>query len=192
MSRRIFVAVGISKELQDEILSWEKKILSSRPSFARATEGRVRWLEGKNLHITLVPPWYEENIESVIRKLNAVREEFPARGGPAVGWDMEFNHVTYGPNEREPRLIWAEGQAPERLIDFKRKLTASLGQKEEKRPFRLHLTLARFRPERLSSFPIKELQERIEWRDKAKSFLLMESHLYKTGADYDVVKEFSL
>ncbi len=173
MKRRIFVAVGISKNLRDDVLSWEKSF-SSLP---------VRWLEGKNLHITLVPPWYEEDIESVVRKLDTVKGE---------QFDMEFSHVTYAPNEREPRLIWAEGQAPERLIDFNGKLTALLSQKEETHPFRLHLTLARFRSENFSSFPVKELNEKVFWRDKVNSFVLMESLLSPKGADYNVLAEFPI
>lgn len=67
-----------------------------------------------------------------------------------------------------------------------------LGHKEEMRPFRLHLTLARFKGETFFSFPIKKLDEAVQWQSPISSFLLMESHLMKTGADYDVLKEFLL
>lgn len=174
--RRLFVAVPISKRLQDEIVEWEQQ-WQKLP---------VRWLAGKNLHITLVPPWYEKDVENVKRQLT--RASLVTRRSTCV---MKFDRVTYGPDPRHPRLIWAQGQAPQALVQLKERIEAALQVKPERRAFRLHLTIARFRPETFSSFSTKTLNEKVIWRDTVLSFVLMESHLSRGGADYEVLATIS-
>lgn len=173
MKRRIFVALLISEYLQEEARAFQKKY----------TCLPVRWLAGKNLHVTLVPPWYEDDTESVIEKLKTCE-------GSTGAFDVSFFAVTYGPTLREPRLLWAEGETPKQLCVLKECAEHCLGMKPEKRLFKLHLTLARFRPETFSSFPIKTLDEKISWRQTSDSFVLMESHLSRTGADYETIASF--
>lgn len=169
--RRIFLAVKISEPLQEEILEFEN-------DFRKLP---VRWLAGKNLHVTLVPPWYEEDIESAVSKIKNTRTN---------PFYIEFSKVVYGPNPRSPRLVWAEGKAPAELIELEKLLENALGQKPENRPFLLHLTLARFRPEDFSRFLRKWLDENVDWKEEVKNFVLMESHLSRDGANYEVLREF--
>ena len=196
--KRIFVAVGTAPELQEAVAAWA------------AAHGAlpVRWLSGpvrngvsngagKNLHVTLVPPWYERDTDAVARKLAPLRGFAP--------FAVRFDRIVYGPSPREPRLIWAEGTAPQELIELKQKIELLLGVHPEARPFRLHLTLARlrtpkrsdggqarFRPEQFASFPMKRLDERVSWTEEIRSVLLMESHLSPAGADYEVLADIPL
>jgi len=170
--RRIFIAVPISNELQAGIIEWQKYYLNLP----------VRWLEGKNLHITLVPPWYEDNIESVIEIITKA----------IVGikpFDIVFKRVNYGPNPKAPRMIWAENMAPKPLIELFDRLHQSFRIERDYRQWKMHITLARFRPETFSSFPVKKLDEEIFWPEKIKSVVLMQSHLTSVRADYVVLKE---
>lgn len=180
MKRRIFVAITISERFQREISEWETKY----------RELPVRWLAGKNLHITLVPPWYEEDVNKVIKKL--------AIGKLSDPLEIRFTKVDFGPNPRRPRLIWAEGETGNKILEMRDKITEKLDIRSEKleqrtdRPFKTHLTLARFRPETFSSFSVKRLSESVDWRDDVGSFVLMESHLSREGADYEVLQKFNL
>lgn len=183
MKHRVFVGLSISEKLQQEILDWEKGFLNLP----------VRWLKEKNLHITLVPPWYvdstsspqEENLERIKNQLQIV-------AGSGL-FEIDFSKVTFGPDPRQPRLIWAAGETPKELLNLRQRIHQVLNREEEKRPFRrVHLTLARFRPETLSSFPIKELNEKVDWRDKADRVVLFESILSREGADYKVISKISL
>jgi 2'-5' RNA ligase len=175
MLRRIFAALTVSERLGSEIEKWR----------ARYRELPVRWLAGKNLHITLVPPWYEEDVEAAIAKLESA-------GHGMSSFEIEFRRVEFGPDPRRPRLIWAEGKTPPELVSLKSAAEKALGKKPEERPFRLHLTLARFRSETFSSFRIKRLEDEVLWRDRADSFVLMESHLSPQGADYAILKSYKL
>ncbi len=145
----------------------------------------VRWISGRNLHFTLVPPWYTENVNKVISELGRI---------PALpqAFEIKLDKVSLGPEPRAPRLIWAEGRAPQEAVRLKAMLEKALRQRPENRPFDLHLTLARFHPEDFARFRAKRLEERVEWGMIAESFALYETHLSAAGAEYELLKEFRL
>lgn len=172
MPHRIFVALPISKKLQEEILRWEI-------GYARFP---VRWISGKNLHITLIPPWHTEDVAEAKEMLGSVSPAWPI--------EFSFTRVSFGPDPRRPRLIWATGETPKDLVTLRDRIAACLGQTPERKPFRSHLTLARFREEHFSVFPVQTLEVPVAWRDTIRSFMLMESHLARSGADYEIIKEF--
>ena len=176
MKRRVFIAIRIDKELQERILAWQ-----------RAHDMHVRWLAGKNLHVTLVPPWYEEDVDNVRRKLQQLRK--------STRFAIAFNNISFGP-PRQPRLIWAVGEMTKEMFELQNVVEGIVGARIQKRPrdrrFELHLTLARFRPEDFSGFPVRQIDERIDWRSEVRSIALMESHLLPAEADYEVLEEIAL
>jgi 2'-5' RNA ligase len=169
---RIFIGLPIGKNLQDKILKFEKKF-KNLP---------VRWILPHNLHITLVPPWYENNIEEVKEKLKSFNL--------GKSFKISFYKVEYGPSKKFPRLIWAVGDTPKELLILRQNLFNILGQKPEERDFKLHLTLARFNfnPE----IKFREINESIYWEDDVKEVILFCSHLLKTGAEYEVLEKIKL
>ena len=59
---RVFIGIKVSKQLQKKVREW-RKIHADLP---------VRWIKDRNLHMTLVPPWYEDDVAKAVRKLHAV------------------------------------------------------------------------------------------------------------------------
>jgi RNA 2',3'-cyclic 3'-phosphodiesterase len=163
MAKRVFVAILLSSELQQQATH-----------FAEAHELPVRWINSKNLHITLVPPWQEDDIEEAKRKLHRLTfSPIP----------ITLDTVTYGPPS-SPRLIWAIGEASEEL----RTLQETVAKMFKASPqFLLHLTLARFKPSTYKSLP--HLREHINWRMRAQSVALIESRLLPHGAEYTILDE---
>lgn len=161
------MGIPLGDEVKNEIEEWGK----THKDFP------VRWLEKKNLHITIVAPWKEHDIPAVLEKLEALKGKFS-------GIHLEFKEVSFGPNERSPRLIWAFGEIPAALKDLARETHAILGQPMLDRDFLLHTTLARFRPEEFSNFKIKKLKEKVNWKMKAEKLVLFKSKLRAIGADY--------
>jgi 2'-5' RNA ligase len=100
--------------------------------------------------------------------------------------------VRYGPTLREPRLIWAEGESPDQLFVAKHAIERALSRNAAERPFRLHLTVARFDPARFPKFSEQNIRDAVSWTEEAKTFVLMESHRTPSGADYTVLGEFRL
>lgn len=175
--KRIFIAISLSVSLQTKIGRWEKQ-------FAQLP---VRWLTGKNLHLTIIPPWYENatGIKTVIANLKKIEKSIGA-------FSISFNKVSFGPTTSQPRLIWATGAASPKLLFLKKQTEKLLHQKSEKRSFWPHLTLARFRPETFISFPLRKLTATVAWKEKVKFLSLMESRLSRAGADHQTLYRIKL
>ena len=188
MKRRVFIAIKISKPLENEIKKWSEDFIKiagwpfDESHFSKRVN-HIKWVSGKNLHITIVPPFNEENIEALAEKLKNTH-------GKINSFNIHFSETSLGPNPRSPCLIWAEGKTPNEILKLKDALEGELQINAGRRSFLTHITLARFRSELFSSFKIKKLNERINWNESVSSFVLMESRASPEGADYEILKEF--
>lgn len=172
---RVFVGIPASGEIKENIAKWSKENLSMP----------VRWLEGKNLHITLVPPWQEKNIPEALEKLALFANKFS-------NINLAFNEISFGTDPRRPRLIWASGEAPTQLVELFKQIYKTLGFELPERKLFLHITLAKFRPEDFPNFPVKKLNVKIDWKMRAKKIILYKSKLRAVGADYIPLGEVGL
>ena len=164
MPKRIFIGIAISDNLQKEILEWQK----SRPDL------KVRWLKPKNLHITLVPPWFEKNVDRIKEKISLLKKFKP--------FIIKFNKISLGPNIKHPwatvhrvspKLIWLEGRSKE-FNNLKIELEKYFENKDIHPP-KLHVTIARFKISDFLKFPKKELSEKIDWEEEVENITLFES-----------------
>lgn len=178
--KRIFVAIHVPDEIKKEIFKWQEN-----HSFLN-----VRWISPKNLHITIVPPWYadDQGVEETVGILEKKIDNFNS-------FPVSFNQVNYGPAKNRPRLIWAEGDTPKRFGDLKADVEDSLllnestgFRKKEKRLPKLHLTIARFNFLK----NLVPLDSAINWSFNADTVELLESKLKKTGAEYSALRSFIL
>lgn len=181
MKHRIFVALGISEKLISVILNWEDIFASE----SHETYSKIRWLKPENLHITLIPPWYaeDEEIETIKKSLSGLVKK---------NLILNFNRITYGPNPKSSRLIWLEGEATRGLSNLRDEVSQLLDQPVERRPFLLHLTVARFKEGDFNSFKVKELNDKLVFEEMANKLLLMESHLERGGAEYSILHQIDL
>jgi 2'-5' RNA ligase len=177
---RIFIAIPTSTQLQQKVGDWQKPYAAAYPH----TAAHLRFISSHNLHLTLIPPWYAnpEEIAAIQKKLQQIK---------VAPFNLHFEQITFGPSARQPRLIWASGKTPPAIIDLKKSLESALAGTSsisaEKRPYLLHLTLARFRPEDFKHFEAKDLNEKVDWQETVSSFALMESRLSPKGAEYNVL-----
>lgn len=179
MKRRIFVALPLSRSLQKTVRRWQKD----------HTRLPVRWIKPENLHLTLIPPWWVADPTPVWHLLEG--DTFK-RCHLFDGLALTLERVAFGPTPQRPRLIWAMGKTSPKLIKLKKQLEETLRRPAAKRPFKPHLTLARFRAGDFPRFPGPTLEEEIDWREKVKSFALLESHLSPTGVTYEKLAVFPL
>lgn len=179
MKKRVFIALSVGKELTVKIFNWQSQWLKSTTAKNLEDSVNTRWISAKNLHVTLIPPWYVESNETVTIK-NLLREV----RNISNSFELVFNKVTFAPPGKTSRLIWAEGPVSEALLTLKSRLEKGLGQKPQPRPFTLHMTLARFPPLKLKDL---SLHEKVDWKEKTPGLVLMESHLSRLGADYQIL-----
>lgn len=168
--RRIFVGYQLSETLQHEIGQWREQFVDLP----------VRWTPLEFLHVTLVPPWYEEDVDKIARLLQSMPQQLRQI-------TVTFETITLGPESNRPRLIWARGEMPSQLFTFRSQLAAIVQRVEERRNPALHTTLARFNQEQFAQFPKKHISEPIRWEETISSFSLIESHLRRTGAVYETL-----
>ncbi len=172
---RVFVGIPLSPAVQEKALQWEH----SHGTFP------VRWISGKNLHVTLVPPWEELNIPPTLRNLSALSDRFSP-------FSIRFTRITLGPGSGEPNLIWATGAAPGNVVALAEAAHEALGIPLPERTFTLHTTLARFRPEEIRTFPVRTLNEPVDWEMRIERVVLFESRRGPHGADYYILGEVTL
>ena len=156
---------------------------------------KARWVKVDNIHLTVV---FMGNIETgdipaIARGVQGVCQTF----GP---FDLSLKGIDCFPNRRNPRVLWLglDGDL-EPMSDFRDALQEHLtgfGIKEEKRKFKPHLTLARFRkPKKMDS---EEDQLLSKYEDLSssvcslKELILFKSDLKPTGAVYTKVEAWPL
>lgn len=170
MSRRIFVGLAISESLKARIAEFQQKY----------RDLSVRWMKPDGLHLTLIPPWHVSDLEKARGEFLALEEVFAPIG-------VDFFRFTFGPNPREPRLMWLEGKFSQQLWDLKQKVEQHYDFRFEKRRFIPHITVARFRLEKFASFAVKNLREPASIHESFAALCLFESVLKPGGAEYETI-----
>ena len=180
---RVFVALDIPEDIRRSISDLRSRLEGHCP--------QARWVRAESMHLTLkfmgeVAP---ERIENIRAALAAVRSGSPVQ--------MEFRGVGFFPNERHPRVCWVGISASPNLAglaaEIERRLE-QLGAPREQRPFRPHLTLARFRSE--DGLPrLREAIGQLEHVElgsmTAEKLHLYESRLKPGGAEYTRLGTFA-
>ena len=174
--RRVFVALPAGREL-----------VEAAEEFRRAHAGlKARWVRPEHLHLTMVPPWQCLDVAAACQ---ALRDE-AARQSP---FEVLFERVSFGPDPRRPRLVWATGKAPAGMPEFAQRLLAATGAPGKPREsFLLHLTIVRFNSRDLSAMGARKLREPVSWPGTLDALCLYESRLKPGGAEYHELCRFIL
>jgi 2'-5' RNA ligase len=171
MKHRVFVALPVPTPLKKEIVYWQRDH-SDMP---------VRFMKNGNLHITVVPPWYTDDLKAVRQTLRAMEKPKKVT--------LTFSEMSVGPTQKNPRLIWIAGLKNLRLQKAKQTLERALGVTPEKRLLIPHITIARLN--HLKN-PNAFQKSKIHWKATIKTFCLMESRLMRSGAQYRIIQTYHL
>ena len=136
MGIRSFLAFELPPKIREQIGTVSKELKKSALP--------VRWVKVDNIHLTIIflGSVNEDTIDDIKEKVYGVVERFSV-------FKTRLGGVGVFPDWRRPRVIWVglNGEI-ERLSRFRDELQTELkvfGIKEEKRPFRPHLTIGRFK-----------------------------------------------
>ena len=157
----------------------------------------ARWVNLKGAHVTLkfIGEVSHEKLPEIQQALAEVR------GGPL---DLRFAGVGFFPNDRRPRVFWAGIESGPRLAALASAVDAALaplGIPGEDRPFRPHLTLARFTSaegvERLGDFFASRAEDTggrspVFGSARAAEFYFYQSVLKPAGAEYTRLAAYPL
>ena len=153
MEIRSFLAFELPAEIMD--------VISHASRDMKKTPLNVRWVKPGNIHLTMV---FVGNVpQEHLKPIGQAAADISRRYGP-------FNVFLRGTgvfgSKRNPRVLWARLDGDlERLSNFRDELQKHLepfGIKREKRRFKPHLTLGRFRKGAGSGTDLDELLERYQ------------------------------
>jgi 2'-5' RNA ligase len=178
---RAFIGIRLPDELADGYVALQR---------ALASLGRVKWVERRNLHLTLkfLGTVERTDVPLLSRQLARVA----ADGVPAT---LMASRVTAFPDECAARVVVVELTDPTgsvlRLQRAIERELAALGVAADERPFRTHLTLGRVKHGKVDARAVLAgvLPPAGEW--VVRAFELIESRLGADGPTYSCLKAFS-
>ncbi len=187
MKIRSFLAFELPLEIKNTVARVSGEL--------RQSSLKARWVKVDNIHLTVVfmGSIETEDTPAITRVVREVCQTY----GP---FDISLKGIGCFPNRRSPRVLWLglDGDL-EPMSEFRDALQGHLkgfGIKEEKRKFKPHLTLARFRkPKKMDA---KEDQLLSNYEDissavcSLKELILFKSDLKPTGAVYTKVESWPL
>jgi len=186
MLHRIFIAINLPEDIKSKLLSFQRKW----PTLP------CRWTKPENLHITLL---FLGNLDdNQLHETIKISEEVAKRHKPFL---IKLEKICFGPPKKfPPRMVWVKGELNQELANLQKDLEDSIFEhpayrykEKETRPYSPHITLARIKAwefRRLEDRP--EIDEPIDLRFEVNSFEIMESHLKREGAEYEILESIVL
>ena len=182
---RSFIAIKLPERVKSAISELQQEF--------KKCKADIRWVKPENIHLTLkfLGDTDEKSLDSIVEELKAACSGYGR-------FDLETRSVGVFPDIRAPRVLWVGISDNDSLTGLQKSIEdglAKLGFSPEKRRFRPHLTLGRFR-----SFSGKEgLYDKVEEHKDislgsidVKSIFLIKSELTPSGAEYTKIAGIDL
>lgn len=183
---RLFIAV----ELPDEV----RKNITELINELKEVGSAVKWVEEKNLHITLkFLGWVED------RKVDNVVELATKAAGGTGSFKAKFEGTGTFPSGKNPRVVWVGmgegGEKLKKLADSLEEALSDAGYRSEEREFSSHATIGRVK-EIKGVDKLKEKMESIKDPKFGEAIVdhidIMKSTLTPKGPIYEKIKEVKL
>ncbi len=181
---RTFIALELPKPLKSELGSIVNKYSKATPSF-------VNWVKPENLHLTLlfigdVQPPQIGAIEEVLEKELAGLSTF-SFGAEGLEFFPAIN----------PHLLWLKlSSESDEIFKLNRRLLKELSAREieaDKKPMKLHITLARLKASLPPAIEREIMSKKITSEPQDFDCLcLFKSQLYPEGPQYTVLHKYNL
>lgn len=183
---RVFIAVELPDEIRKNIVELINEL--------KEVGSDVKWLEEKNLHITLkFLGWVED------RKINDVIELTAKAVAGTGSFKAKFEGLGTFPPGKTPRVVWAgvsEGaEKMKKLADSLEETLSNAGYRSEEREFNSHVTIGRVKEKK----GVDKLREKLgDYKDPkfgetiVDHINIMKSTLTPKGPIYEKVKEVKI
>lgn len=182
---RSFIAIELPEKVKSAISELQQEL--------KERKADIRWVKPDSIHLTL--KFLGDTDEKI---LDRIIEAAKAACSGYSKFDLETRGVGVFPDMRAPKVLWAGISDNDSLTELKKDIEnglAKLGFSPEKRRFRSHLTLGRFK----SSSGKEGLYDKIEGHKdislgliEVKSIFLIKSELTPSGAEYTKIAGIDL
>lgn len=194
--RRVFLAINLPENIKKKLADLEIKF----PGLP------AKWTKKDNLHITLVFLGFtrDEEIRDICKKTEEVAKKHSS-------FEIKLKSVSYGPENKNPRMVWATGEKNESLaalqgdlenvffgptLQVNNKIDKYLKEiKKVKKAFSPHITLAKLMQGKFNQLELDErpiIEEKINFSFTPETIEIMESELKKGGPLYTILESISL
>jgi 2'-5' RNA ligase len=179
---RAFIAIDLPESLRAALRRKQASFRSASPD--------ARWTQPEGIHLTLkfLGEISDAKVMEVAESLKNL--------GRFESFIVRLKGFGFFPDARRPRVFWTGVEAPPSLSQLAEQVEEAMrriGFAREERPFRPHLTLARFRvpqPQPALQALLSQQGEQ-EWGNfEVSEFFLFESKLSPQGAQYRKVERF--
>jgi len=185
MNKRIFISIGLPKNIQDKLVSYQDEISRSFTNFNDFCP--IKWTKKHNLHITLFFVGYVElddlvNVFEIVENIAKNHERFK----------IDLKDISYGPKEKSPKMVWANGENSPELGKLQTELEKELlDVRQPDNSFIPHITLGRIVQWQFNKIELEErpdIFKDIDFSFPVNSIEIMESE----RGHYTVLKSISL
>lgn len=186
---RAFIAIELPPQIQEALAKVQEQL--------RITGADAKWVEPKNIHLTL--KFLGERDDKKVDKIKEILEETCSNKN---SFTMRLSEIGAFPSISSPRVVWVsvkEGdtEIKEIAADLEEKI-CRVGIPKEERPFQSHITIGRLRSPKNRQALVQELkklegkfcQENLEFA--VKKITLFKSTLTPKGPIYEALKEANL
>jgi len=183
---RTFIAVELSKEIQDALEELESQL--------RKSGADVKWVKPQNIHLTLkflgeIDPKNTEEIKQVLLDI--------AKG--LTPFKMRLTNLGAFPKINYPRVIWVDiEEGKDTLVKIAADLEeglAKIGIPREDKPFKAHTTIGRLRSPQNRNQLVDQMQKFTSPLNKectVDRLTLYKSTLTGSGPIYEVISQARL
>ena len=186
---RLFIALKIDEEIQNKF----DTIISD----FKTKGGKVKWIDSKNLHITLK---FLGNTEPKL--IDTIISQIQYSVGTLKPFESDFSALGGFPNLRKPKVIWANiAKHRNNIIELAENINHSLAElniEKHDKPFQPHLTLGRVKSyeslteltDYLSSYQFEKIDITCNTIQLIKSTLTQHGPIYKTLQEINLTEKF--
>ena len=179
---RAFIAIDLPETI--------RAALSRKQATFRSVCLDARWTQPEGIHLTL--KFLGEISDAKVREVSTSLKNLGRFESFAVG----LRGFGFFPDASRPRVCWVGVEAPANLNQLAEQVEEAMGKigfAREQRPFRPHLTLARFKvpqPQSALQLLLSQQGEQELGNFEVSEFFLFESKLSPQGAEYRKVERF--
>jgi len=189
MKKRIFISIGLPESVKNKLESLSREISDSFTNFNDFCP--VKWTRKHNLHVTLFFIGYVEieDLPGIIKTVERIVKKHQS-------FKINLKDISYGPKEKSPKMVWANGENSPELGELQAELEKELlDVREPDNRFTPHITLGRiiqWQFNKIESEERPDISKDLSLSFKVESVDIMESDLKRGGAHYTVLESISL
>ncbi len=177
---RSFIAIDLPEDVRDYLYNFQSKL--------KQLPAKIKWIEKKNLHLTI--KFLGEIDDKKLLEIKEILSRIHYNS-----FEANLSNLGFFPDENHVNVIWVGIEPINQVIGLQQKIDSellNLFSKNQK--FSSHVTLGRVKFVKIKNKFLGMLKEQKIERTKFKidSFRLYKSILMKDGPIYEVLEEYRL